>query len=114
MELWLKNGDYVPDGKGGFVQLEGEEALLQRVLFRLCARRGSFPMMSELGSRLYLLGREKAGDRTAAARAWAEEALVQENVAVEELRVDESGEGVLLVHPGLRRGENRVDVTVGV
>ena len=41
MELWLKNGDYVPDGKGGFVQLEGEEALLQRVLFRLCARRGS-------------------------------------------------------------------------
>ena len=40
MELWLRDGDYVPDGRGGLVRSEGAEALLQRVLFRLCARRG--------------------------------------------------------------------------
>ena len=55
MELLLKDGDYVSDGAGGQVRLEGEEALLQRVLFRLTARRGGFPLMPELGSRLYAL-----------------------------------------------------------
>ena len=35
MELWLRDGDYVPDGRGGLVRSEGAEALLQRVLFRL-------------------------------------------------------------------------------
>ena len=34
MELWMQAGDYVSDGSGGFVCLEGAEALLQRVLFR--------------------------------------------------------------------------------
>ena len=41
MELQLKNGDYVPDGRGGAVRLTGDAALLQRVLFRLSARRGA-------------------------------------------------------------------------
>lgn len=35
MELRLEQGDYVPNGAGGFQRLEGAEALLQRVLFRL-------------------------------------------------------------------------------
>lgn len=59
MELRLEQGDYVPNGAGGFQRLEGAEALLQRVLFRLTARRGQFPFLPELGSRLYQLGREK-------------------------------------------------------
>ena len=45
MELKLKNGDYAADGAGGFVRLEGDAALAQRVLFRLCARRGAFPLL---------------------------------------------------------------------
>ena len=53
MELRLEQGDYVPNGAGGFQRLEGAEALLQRVLFRLTARRGQFPFLPELGSRLY-------------------------------------------------------------
>ena len=54
MELKLENGDYLPDGHGG-LQQAGEE-LLQRVLNRLSARRGSFPFLPDFGSRLYLLG----------------------------------------------------------
>ena len=65
MELQIQNGDYVPDGLGGFRRLTGGEALLQRVLFRLVPRRGAFPFMPELGSRLYLVLREKP-----AARRW--------------------------------------------
>lgn len=48
MGLCLRNGDYVPDGRGGLRQAEGQEALLERVLFRLTARRGTFPFLPEL------------------------------------------------------------------
>ena len=50
MELRLEQGDYVPNGAGGFQRLEGAEALLQRVLFRLPARRGQFPFLPELAA----------------------------------------------------------------
>ena len=69
MELQIQNGDYVPDGLGGFRRLTGGEALLQRVLFRLVPRRGAFPFMPELGSRLYLVLREKPAARQALAAA---------------------------------------------
>ena len=69
MELRLKNGDYIPDGKGGVVRLSGDNALLQRVLFRLSARRGALPMLPELGSQLYLLGRE-APEASTPPRRW--------------------------------------------
>ena len=52
MGLSLRNGDYVPDGTGGLRRTEGREALLEQVLFRLTARRGTFPFLPELGSRL--------------------------------------------------------------
>ena len=51
MGLSLRNGDYVPDGTGGLRRTEGREALLEQVLFRLTARRGTFPFLPELGSR---------------------------------------------------------------
>ena len=61
MELELRNGDYVSDGAGGLRRLEGDQALLQRVLFRLTARRGQFPFLEELGSRLAWEVRKAAG-----------------------------------------------------
>ena len=94
MELQIQNGDYVPDGLGGFRRLTGGEALLQRVLFRLVPRRGAFPFMPELGSRLYRLTQEKPGARAALARQYAAEALAEESeleitgVEVEELEGD--------------------------
>ena len=36
----LRNGDYVPDGVGGFASASGAEAVLERVYFLLTARRG--------------------------------------------------------------------------
>ncbi len=114
MELWIKDGDYVPDSNGGFAVLQGAEALVQRVLFRLCARRGSFPMLPTLGSRLYLLGREKKSGRLAAAREYVEEALAEENVSVESVELHDAAEGRLLVRVLLRKGEETMEVTVGV
>ena len=53
MELKIKNGDYIPDGLGGFVTVQGTEKLLQRALLKLTARRGVFPFMEDFGSRLW-------------------------------------------------------------
>ena len=92
MELQIKNGDYVPDSQGGLVRLEEERALLQRVLFRLSARRGALPFLPELGSRLYLLSREKPAARLSAARQYVAEALAGENVDVGEVILS-GGEG---------------------
>ncbi len=78
MEWKLVNGDYVPDGAGGLCRLEGAEELLGRVLFRLTARRGGLPFLPELGSRLYLLPREKPSARQALAAQYAAEALREE------------------------------------
>ena len=97
MELKLKNGDYLPDGYGGMVRLEGEEALLQRVLFRLTARRGALPFLPALGSRLYQLGRERPAARPAAARQYVAEALAQEPVSVTEVMLRDAGGGRLEV-----------------
>ena len=75
MELLIQNGDYVPDGKGGFRRALGSDELLQRALFKLTARRGSFPFLPELGSRMYQLRREKPSAWGALARQFAVEAL---------------------------------------
>ncbi len=75
MENMLRNGDYVPDGFGGFTRLQDLQALLQRALFKLQCRRGSYPFLPELGSRLHELGREKPAMRQALARQYCAQAL---------------------------------------
>ena len=93
MELKIKDGDYVPDGMGGLQRVSGREELLQRVLFRLTARRGGFALAPSLGSKLYLLGREKPGNRQAAAKKYAVEALDGETgVTVEDVSLVYGGE----------------------
>lgn len=78
MERKLEHGEYVPDGSGGLVSLTGREELLQRVLFRLKARRGGLTFLPELGSRLYELLREKPSARTALATQYVAQALKDE------------------------------------
>ena len=78
----LREGDYCPNGEGAFQQVSGAEELLERVLFKLSVRRGSFPLLPELGSRLYLLPREKPSAREALAASYAAEALAGETVNV--------------------------------
>lgn len=78
MELKLQNGDYVPDGVGGLQRVQGQEALLQRVLYKLTARRGQFPFREDLGSRLWQMGQLSPAKREAAAAQYVAEALSDE------------------------------------
>ena len=90
MELKIRNGDYIADGIGGERRADGAEALLERALFRLSVRRGSFPFLPELGSELYRLGHEKPSARAAAAKLYTAAALAEEDV-----ELTERGDGVM-------------------
>ena len=94
MELELRDGDYLADGAGGLRRVEGREALLQRIFFRLTARRGTFPFRGSLGSRLWTLGNLPAPERRAAARQFVAEALEEEPVTVERVTVEEDRESI--------------------
>lgn len=113
MELILQNGDYVPDGIGGERRAAGKEELLARALYRLSARRSSFPFLPTLGSELYRLGGEKASRRETAARQYVTEALAEETVlTVEDVTLTEGADGILYVHVALRSGEESIDLTL--
>ena len=104
MALQIKDGDYIPHG-GLLRRLWGDEAMLQRVLFRLTARRGSFPFLPDLGSRLYQLGRVPKAGRLSAARQYVAEALAEEkDLTVEDVKLSEEG----LLQVVLTCGERRV------
>lgn len=97
MELALQNGDYIRSGASGVRSLRGTEALLQRVLFRLTARRGSFPFWEELGSRLWQLSGLPQSARQAAARQYVAEALAAEpGLSVGEVTLTRTGDRALL------------------
>ena len=83
--LMLVNGDYVPQGNG-LQSAKGDEAVLQRMLMKLTARRGQFPFMENFGSRLWTL------DRQAAAEQYVLEALRDEpGLMVEQVTLAENG-----------------------
>lgn len=87
MENKLVSGDYVPDGAGGIQRQSGKEALLSRALFCLTCRRGSFPFLPELGSRLWQLKEQKPGSMAANAMAYAAEAVAPLGLTVTGVRV---------------------------
>ena len=114
MGLSLREGDYVPDGTGGLRRTGGQEALLERVLFRLTARRGSFPFLPELGSRLHLLGQAKAAQREALARRYVEEALADEALTVTGVGLSqEEGRALLSAELAWQGEELTVTVELG-
>lgn len=105
MDFKLQNGDYIPDGRGGLALVGGEEETLQRALIRLTARRGAFPWLPELGSRLYLLRHTRPEARAVMAEAYVSEALAAEtDVTVEEWELEDGGDGRLLLTVRLRAG----------
>ncbi len=75
MALLMKQGDYAADGNGGVAAAQGGDELICEVLFRLTARRGSFPFLPGLGSRMGRLRREKPSAWDSLARQFAVEAL---------------------------------------
>lgn len=114
MELELRDGDYVTDGAGGLRRVRGREALLQRVLFRLTAKRGTFPFWEELGSRLWALGRVPAVERQAAARQYVVEALAEEPVTVENVTLEQGRDGRAAVTAELRYQGETLPVTAEI
>ncbi len=112
--LAIRNGDYVPDGAGGLRRAEGREALLERVLYRLTARRGQFPFLEDLGSRLWQLGRVGAAGRQSAAEQYVAEALsAEEGVTVEAVTLTEA-EGRTYLTAELLWEERPLSVTLEI
>lgn len=108
----LNSGDYVAVGSS-IARAQGQEAAFCNALFRLQCRRGSFPFLPDLGSRLWMLGRERPADRAVLARQYCAEALSGSGVRAENVCVREQG-GALLVETELRQGEDTVSVEVSV
>lgn len=108
----LLDGDYCPDKKGGFVRLTGAEQQLAEAMFRLQCRRGMFPFLPELGSRLYLLSREKPSARRAAAGQYCLEALEGLNVELQSVRVTAVTDTVISVAVRLAAGGISVEQEV--
>ena len=113
MELQLKHGDYVSDGAGGVRRVAGNEALLQRVLFRLTARRGTFPFWETLGSQLWKLGQVPAAKRQSAAKQYVAEALAEEDLTVESVELTERGTVTVLTARLSCRGQ-KLAVTLDI
>jgi len=114
MELELRNGDYTADGVGGLRRVQGRDALLQRVFFRLTARRGMFPFWETLGSRLWELGKVPVPQRPAAARQYVAEALAEEPVTVEDVKLERGRDGTAAVTAWLLYQGEALPVTVEV
>jgi len=74
----LRDGDYRPDGAGDFLQSTGAQEALDRALFLLTVRLGSFALLPELGSRLDRLAQERPSAREAMGASYAAEALAGE------------------------------------
>ena len=111
-ELKLRNGEYVKDGSR-LKTAEGQEALLQRVLFKLTARRGRFPFQEELGSRLWSLSAVPRQQRQAAARQFVAEALAEEDLTVESVELTERGTVTVLTARLSCRGQ-KLAVTLDI
>lgn len=90
-ELQMKNGDFVPDGTGDFCQLEGSRALVQRILFKLTAKRGALPFLPRLGSHLHTLMKEKKSARQTLCVQYVRQALEEEDVMVTGVTYSEQG-----------------------
>ena len=89
--LALVNGDYQARGNS-LTTVSGEEALLQRILMKLTARRGQFPFMENFGSRLWTLGQLRPPQRQAATEQYVTEALTDEaGLTVDSVTLTEEG-----------------------
>lgn len=115
MTLLLLDGDYVPDASGKLTSLDEVAELLQEVMLRLTLRRGSFPLLPELGSRLYLLPGESPKNREALARQYVMEALEGlTEVRLRAVRYAETGEGAAQVTVTLLWRDEKAILTINV
>lgn len=108
----IVNGDYVPQGSG-IARAQGVQAAFANAVFCLQCRRGSFPFLPELGSRLWQLGRVRQGEWEACARQYCLEALQGTGVELQGVKVTPQGQA-LCVEATLGLGETTLSVEVHV
>ncbi len=113
-ENLLIDGDYVPDGFGGFVRTQGDEKVLARALYKLNCKRGAFVFLPELGSKLSELGKEKPSAMEAVARQYCVQALEGMGVTVDAVRVRRVPERQAVVEVFLSYGQQKTAVEVTV
>lgn len=115
MELKIKNGDYVLDGQGGAARVEGSAELVQRVLYKLTARREGFPFIPELGSTLHRLGRVAPGARASAAEQYVRQALSDETeLELTGVTLTDAGEGLYDLKVCLTYSGQNLELTLTV
>ena len=115
MELKIKNGDYVLCADGTQQRLEGSAELLQRVPYKLTARREGFPFIPELGSELYRLGRTAARERGSAAEQAVREALSDEtDLEITAVTLTDAGEGLYTLQVCLTYQGQSMDVALTI
>ena len=114
MENLLRDGDYVPNGFGGFTRLYGAQEVLARALFKLTCRRGALPFLPELGSRLYELGKERPSGREALARQYCMQALSGMGLWVDAVKVQELADGHARIEVELTYQEQRQALEVRI
>lgn len=111
--MMLVNGDYVPQ-ENHLRSVEGDEAVLQRMLMKLTARRGQFPFMEDFGSRLWTLDRLRPAERQAAAEQYVLEALQDEPcLTIEQVTLAENGGKAALTVKAIK-GERRLTAEVAL
>lgn len=112
-ELKIRNGDYLCRGDR-LETVDGTESLLQRVLFKLTARRGMFPFQETLGSRLWQLSRIAPSRRQAAAAQYVAEALRDEPLTVERVELQTRADGTMEVTAVLQSDDQTLTAAVEV
>ena len=96
MELKMVDGGYVVRN-GRLERVSGSEETAQRIMMKLSARRGAFPMMPEFGSRLYLLSGLPESRMKPLAVKYISEALSGERgVTVESVEINGKDDAVAL------------------
>ena len=113
MALTISDGDYVARN-GGLRRAEGQEALLQRVLFKLTVHRGSFPFREDLGSRLWQLGRLPAAAQKGAAEQYVAEALADEELTVRSVSLSAGVDGTMELTAVLLTADGQLNVDLRI
>ena len=114
MELKIRNGDYVALENGGMEMVEGSAELIQRVLYRLTARREGFPFIPTLGSTLQL-GRVNAQECSSAAEAAVREALhEEEDLDVTGVTLDNAAQGLYTLRVALQYKGDPIEVALTI
>ena len=105
MRMRMKNGDYIPDMMGDFQKTTEHDRVLSAALFLLTARRGRFAPLPEVGSRLYLLTKEKPSRQQSAAALYAQEALNPLGITVTKAVVTPEPQGLRVEIHGEHKGK---------